>query len=322
MKIVILDSYTANPGDLDWSPFEKLGDLKLYARSGSEKVLERSKNADILLTNKAQVPGDIIKKCTHLKYIGELATGYDNIAIDTAAQQNIPVCNVPGYSTPSVVQLTWAFILNYYNNVSAKSNEVHEGAWVNSKDFSFGGETLRELQGKTLGLIGLGDIGSKVAKVGLAFGMNITAVVRHPEKYAMEGVKITRDYDQVFEHADILSLHCPLTDENKGLINAKSLEKMKPSAILINTARGGLIDENDLAHALNNNVISGASADVLSSEPPKADNPLLKAKNCVITPHIGWATKESRKRLLKIALTNIEGFLNGSLKNVVNNVKK
>lgn len=320
MKIVILDGYTLNPGDLDWSELEAFGELKVYDRTSPEEVYERAKGAQILLTNKTKITAETIEKLKELKYIGELATGYDNIAIEAAAKRHIPVCNVPGYGSSSVAQMTWAFILELCNQVGRRSNEVKEGAWVRSKDFSFGGAGLVELKGKTLGLIGLGAIGSEVAKIGLAFGMKIMAAVRHPENYKIEGVKVVKDKDCVYQAADVVSLHLPLTDDNQEMIDAKVLQKMKKTTFLINTARGGLINEKDLAEALQNGEIAGAAVDVLSTEPPSADNPLLQAPNCLITPHVAWASKEARTRLLKIAAQNIQGFLDGKLQNVVNKI--
>lgn len=319
MNIVILDGYSINPGDLDWSALEALGKLTVYDRSAPDEVLERSKNSEIVLTNKSKIPGSVIHALSHLKYIGELATGFDNIDVKAAALRNIPVCNVPGYSTQSVAQLTWALILELSYNISRRSGEVHAGAWTRSKDFCFGHQGLFELQGKTLGLIGLGLIGSAVAQIGMAFGMKVIAAVRNPAKYNIQGVTIT-DINTCFEQADFVSLHCPLTESNRQMVNGELLKKMKPSAYLINTARGALIHESDLAAALTKRQISGAAVDVLSSEPPQADNPLFNAPNCIITPHIAWATREARERLLLESAQNIKSFLNGTLRNAVNNV--
>lgn len=317
MKIVVLDGYTLNPGDLDWSEISALGDLTVYDRTPIEKVFQRAVGAQIVLTNKTKISAETIEKLQDLKYIGELATGYDNIAIEAAAKRTIPVCNVPGYSTPSVAQMTWALILELTNQVAKRSDEVKDGAWVRSQDFSFGSKGLVEVQDKTLGLIGLGAIGSKVAEIGLAFGMKVKAAVRHPENYHVPGVEITSTINEVFKAADVLSLHLPLNEESFELVDSKRLKIMKNSGFLINTSRGGLINEMDLAEALKKEQIAGAAVDVLSSEPPKADNPLLDAPNCIITPHVAWASKESRQRLVKIAADNIRGFLNGKLQNVV-----
>lgn len=320
MNIVILDGYSINPGDLNWASLEGLGSLTVYDRSAPEEVLARSENAEIVLTNKSKIPGSVIHNLPQLKYIGELATGFDNVDVEAAALRNIPVCNVPGYSTQSVAQLTWALILELSYGIGRRSNDVYAGAWTRSKDFCFGHQGLFELQGKTLGLIGLGLIGSAVAKIGLAFGMKVMAAVRNPAKYKMQGVTIT-DINTCFEQADFVSLHCPLTETNRQMVNRDLLKKMKPTAYLINTARGALIHENDLAVALTDNLISGVALDVLSSEPPPADNPLFNAPNCIITPHIAWATKEARERLLFESAENIKSFLNGTLRNAVNNVR-
>ncbi|HRO45518.1 D-2-hydroxyacid dehydrogenase [Agriterribacter sp.] len=321
MHIVILDGYSINPGDLNWSSLETFGNLTVYDRSAPEEVQERSAGAEIVLTNKSKIPGDVIHALPQLRYIGELATGYDNVDIETAAKRNIPVCNVPGYSTSSVAQLTWALILELTYNINRRSNEVHNGAWTRSKDFCFGHEGLFELQGKTLGLIGLGQIGSAVAKIGMAFGMKIVATVRNPAKYDMPGVSFA-SVNECFAQADFVSLHCPLTDANREMVNKELIERMKPTAYLINTARGALVNEQDLAGALNHKQIAGAAVDVLSLEPPPAGNPLLKASNCIITPHIAWATRQARERLLYESAENIKTFLNGGLRNVVNGVKK
>ncbi len=320
MKIVILDGYTINPGDLDWKGLEAIGDLTVYDRTPVEEVANRCQGAQFVLTNKTKVNAEAINQLPDLKYIGELATGFDNIDIKEAALRNIPVCNVPGYSTMSVAQLTWALILELVCKVSRRSAEVHEGAWVKSKDFCFGHAGLFELQGKKLGLIGLGLIGSAVAKIAQAFGMEVIANVRNPAKYNMPGVRFV-SRQVCFAEADIVSLHSPLTDDTRQMVNAGLLSTMKTSALLINTARGALINEKDLADALNNNLIAGAALDVLSAEPPVKDNPMFEAKNCIITPHIAWATIEARQRLLQESVENIKAFLKGLPRNVVNGVK-
>jgi glycerate dehydrogenase len=319
MNIVILDGYSINPGDLSWSLLETFGSLTVHDRTPPGDVLKRSAGAEIVLTNKSKIPGDVINALPQLKYIGELATGYDNVDIRAAAERNILVCNVPGYSTQSVAQLTWALLLELTYTVNRRSVEVHNGAWTRSKDFCFGHEGLFELHGKTLGLIGLGQIGSAVAKIALAFGMKVIASVRHPDKYHIADVSFM-DTKDCFRQSDFISLHCPLTEATRQMVNKDLLQLMKPSAYIINTARGALINEADLAAALHNERIAGAALDVLSAEPPPADNPLLKAPRCIITPHIAWATKEARERLLKEAAANIEAFLDGRFRNVVNGV--
>lgn len=317
MNIVILDGYTINPGDMDWLPLEKIGVLKVYERTAVDDVVERSQNAEIVLTNKTKITGDAIKALPKLQYIGELATGFDNVDIKAAAERGIPVCNVPGYSTSSVAQLTMALILELIYKTGKRSDEAREGGWVKSKDFCYGHAGLFELQGKTLALIGLGQIGTAVAKLAMAFGMKVIAAVRNPSKYTIEGVSFV-SREACFSQADFVSLHCPLTDDTRQMVNASLINTMKPSAYIVNTARGALINEKDLAEALNNKRIAGAALDVLSAEPASADNPLLKADNCIITPHIAWATKEARERLLNESVKNIEAFLKGEVRNVVN----
>lgn len=317
MNIVVLDGHTLNPGDLSWDTISTLGNLRVYERTPVEEVVAKAKNADILLTNKAKVNADAIAQLSQLKYIGLLATGYDNVDIRAAREKNIPVTNVPAYSTSSVAQLTFALILELIYHTGKRSAEVHEGAWSRSLDFCFGHESLTELYGKTLGLIGLGQIGLTVARIGQAFGMKVLAVVRHPEKYDHPGITFT-DTASCFREADFLSLHCPLTAGNTRMVNKELIAQMKPGAFLINTSRGGLINESDLADALYNQQIAGAAVDVLSSEPPAVENPLLTAPNCIVTPHIAWATREARSRLMAQAARNIEAFLNGAPCNVVN----
>lgn len=317
MRIVILDGYTLNPGDLTWQAIEQLGELKVYDRTPVDEVVERATGAEIVLTNKTKITGDAISALTSLQYIGELATGFDNVDIKAAAARNIPVCNVPGYSTNSVAQLTWALILELTYQTGKRSVQVHNGAWTKSNDFCFGHEGLFELNGKTLGLVGLGQIGTAVAAIASAFGMHVIAVVRNPGKYNLPHVRFV-SREECFSQADFVSLHCPLTSETKEMVNASLLQQMKPSAYIINTARGALINEPDLARALNDEIIAGAALDVLSSEPPPATNPLFNAANCIITPHIAWATKEARERLLNESVKNIKAFLEGKPRNVVN----
>ncbi|MBN8790232.1 MAG: D-2-hydroxyacid dehydrogenase [Terrimonas sp.] len=317
MNIVILDGYTLNPGDLDWLPLEKIGRLKVYERTAVDDVVERAIDAEIVLTNKTRITGDAIKALPRLKYIGELATGFDNVDIKAAKERNIPVCNVPGYSSSSVAQLTVALMLELIYKTGRRSDEAKGGAWVNSKDFCYGHAGLFELQGKTMALIGLGQIGSAVARLAGAFGMRVIASVRNPAKYNMEGINFV-SREECFSAADFVSLHCPLTDDTRQMVNASLISIMKPSAYIINTARGALINEKDLADALNSSRIAGAALDVLSTEPPSADNPVFNAANCIITPHIAWATKEARTRLLNESIKNIEAFLKGEERNVVN----
>lgn len=321
MEIVILDGFTLNPGDLSWHPFEELGKLTVYERTAPSEVIERIGTATVVLTNKTKVLSEAIERVKDLQYIGLLATGFDNVDIKAAAAKNIPVCNVPGYSTHSVAQLTWAFMLELTYHTARRSAEVSNGAWSNSKDFCFGHEGLFELQGKTLGLIGLGQIGLAVANIGLAFGMKVLAVVRDPAKYSnVYGIDFV-SREECFREADFVSLHCPLTDDTRQMVNAALISQMKPSAFIVNTARGALIQEEDLAIALKENKIAGAALDVLSAEPPPAGHPLIGLPNCIITPHIAWATKEARQRLLAESVENIKAFLKGKPRNVVNGVK-
>lgn len=316
MKIVVLDAYALNPGDLSWVALKELGETIIYERSTVTETATRIADADVALTNKALLPADIIDHATNLKYIGVMATGYNVVDIVAARKRNIVVTNIPAYSTQSVAQLTLAIILELTNHVAIYAQSVRNGDWSRSKDFSYQIKPIMELQNKTLGIIGLGKIGQAVAKMALAFGMQVIASHRHPERDKMEGVRFV-DEEACFREADIVSLHCPLNEQNKHFVNRQLLEIMKPSAFLINTSRGGLINEQDLASALNAGSIAGAGLDVLSSEPPSENNPLLHAKNCLITPHIGWSTYEARHRLMLDVVKNLVAFQNGSPVNVV-----
>ncbi|MBO9150914.1 D-2-hydroxyacid dehydrogenase [Chitinophaga sp. GCM10012297] len=316
MNIVVLDGYTLNPGDLSWSALEALGNVKIFDRTPPGQVLQRAKDANIILTNKAIVNAETINALTGLQYIGVMATGYNVVDIQVANARNITVCNVPAYSTASVAQLTFSLLLELCQGAGAHSASVHKGEWAASQDFSYWKMPLTELQHKTLAIIGFGQIGQAVAKIAMAFGMRVIASHKHPERDKMEGVTF-KDQATCFREADVVSLHCPLNAENKGFVNAALLASMKPSALLVNTSRGPLIREDDLAEALNKGVIAGAGLDVLTVEPPPADNPLLSAKNCVITPHIAWASKEARSRLMDKVVSNIKAFLEGKPVNVV-----
>jgi glycerate dehydrogenase len=311
--MVVLDGFTLNPGDLDWSQLEAIGPLQVYDRTLPAQVMERAQGASILLTNKTPISAEIIQAIPSLELICVLATGYNVVDTAAARERNIPVVNVPGYSTASVVQLVWALILEHTNHVAAHSDVVRTGGWANCVDFSFTVSPLLELAGKTLGIVGYGAIGQAVAAVGRAMGMKVLVSTRTPR----EGIDPV-SLDRLFAESDIISLHCPLTDATKGLVSAARLATMKRSALLINTGRGPLVVEADLADALNHGIIAGAGLDVLSVEPPTASNPLLTAKNCIITPHIAWATKEARERLLRATVENVTAFLSGSPKNVVN----
>jgi glycerate dehydrogenase len=316
MKIVVLDAYAMNPGDLNWNDLQQLGETDIYERSSVAETASRIADADIVLTNKALLTKEMIGNAPRLKYIGVMATGYNVVDTEAALQHNIIVTNVPAYSTMSVAQLTFAIILELSVHTVMYAESVLNGDWVLSKDFSYQLAPITELQNKTIGIIGLGQIGKAVAKIALAFGMKVIASHKHPERDQMEGVVFV-DEATCFHEADFLSLHCPLNDYNHQFVNRELLETMKPSAFLINTSRGALINEGDVADALNNDRIAGAGLDVLSSEPPALDNPLLKAKNCLITPHIGWATFEARSRLMQVVVNNVKAFINESPVNKV-----
>lgn len=316
MKMVVLDGYALQPGDLSWNRLEALGDLTVHDRTLPEDVLERARGANILLTNKALIPAAVIQQLPDLQYIGVMATGYNVVDVAAARERGIVVTNVPAYSTASVAQLTFALILELCQAVGLHADSVRKGDWVNSPDFSYWKIPLTELEGKTLAIIGFGQIGQAVARIALAFGMRVIVSHKHPERDRMEGVTFT-DQDACFREADIVSLHCPLNEANKGFVNEALLATMRPNAFLINTSRGPLIQETDLADALNKGVIAGAGLDVLSMEPPQAGNPLLTARNCYITPHIAWASREARGRLLNKVVDNVQAYLNGVPQNVI-----
>jgi len=314
MKIVVLDGHAANPGDLSWAPFEALGEIEIFDRTPREKTVQRARDAEIVLTNKTVIDREIMNQLPTLRYIGVLATGYNVVDIEAAREKDIAVTNVPAYGTPSVVQAAFALLFELTNKVGLHDSSVHKGRWTQSPDFSYTESPLVELSGLTIGIVGFGAIGSSVAKVAQALGMRVLAAARTPREAA--GVTFV-DVDTLFSESDVVTLHCPLTSETANLVNAARLALMKPSAYVINTGRGGLVDEVALARALNEGRIAGAGVDVLSTEPPKAGNPLLSAKHCVITPHVAWATKASRERLLQIALENVRGFLAGRFVNIV-----
>lgn len=318
MKIIVLDGCTLNPGDLSWDGLKQLGEVVVYDRTPTDKIVERCKGADVLLTNKVSIGEKEINSLPDLKYIGVTATGYNIIAIEAAKKRGITVCNVPGYSTPSVVQLTFSLLLELCLHVQRHSDAVKDGKWSRSLDFSFWDYPLIELSGKTMGIIGFGTIGQQVADVATAFGMNVIGASRtHTDQSRRKNFKWA-EIPELLKESDVVSIHSPLTPQTEGLINKQSLQTMKASAFLLNTARGPIIVEEDLASALNEGVIAGAGIDVLSAEPPAKDNPLFNAKNCIITPHIAWATIESRSRLLQIATDNLSAFKKGNPVNVVN----
>lgn len=317
MKIVVLDGYALNPGDLSWQGLKEAGDLVVYDRTPADQVFERSAGAEILLTNKTILAGEMLRKLPDLKYVGVLATGYNVIDTQEAARLGITVTNIPAYSTDSVAQLVFALILELCFHVQNHSESVHAGEWQRSADFTFRNFPLTELSSKTIGIIGFGNIGRKVSKIAISFGMNVVAYSRsRSDQSKLDNFKWV-DLPELFSVSDIVTVHCPLTSETKGLINAGRLAMMKKTSFLINTSRGPVILEKDLAEALNNEVIAGAGLDVLSTEPPAGDNPLLTAKNCIITPHIAWATLEARTRLMEMAVANVRAFLSGKPVNVV-----
>lgn len=316
MKIVVLDGYAANPGDLSWEEMAKLGDLTVYDRTSPSELMERAMDADILLTNKVVLNSDTINSLPNLKYIGVLATGYNVVDVKTANNQGIVVTNIPAYSTESVAQMVFAHILNITQRVGHYAEENRKGRWSSNRDFCYWDTPLTELAGKTIGIVGLGNTGSATARIALAFGMKVKAFTSKEQSQLPSGIE-KASLDDIFSTADIVSLHCPLTDTTKEMVNRDRLSQMKPTAILINTGRGPLVNEQDLADALNEGVIYAAGVDVLSSEPPREDNPLLSARNCFITPHIAWATKEARIRLMDIATSNVAAFLAAHPQNTV-----
>lgn len=316
MKIVILDGYTVNPGDLSWEGIESLGSCKIYERTTPEETIDRAKDADAVFTNKVVFNKALIEQLPRLKFIGVLATGYNVVDLEAASDAGIVVTNIPAYSTASVAQMVFSHILHHVQNISTHALSVQKGEWSKSIDFSYHLTPQTELAGKTLGIIGFGQIGQTVAKLGIAFGMNILFNNRSKKETSLNAQQV--DLDTLLAESDYISINCPLTDENAGFINKNAIDKMKPSAILINTGRGPLINEKDLAEALNSERIAGAGLDVLSAEPPAPDNPLITAKNCRITPHIAWATTEARARLIEIATQNLKAFTEGKPQNVVN----
>ena len=313
-KIVILDGFSANPNDLSWQALEAMGELTVYDRTPSEETVARAAEADIVLTNKVVINREVMECLPHLQYIGVLATGYNVVDIEAAHKRGIVVTNVPAYSTESVAQMVFAHLLTVTNRTEHYARENRNGRWTASPDFCYWDFPHTELAGKTFGIVGLGNIGSRVAQIAQAFGMKVKALT---SKTALpEGVeKVTKE--ELLATSDVLSLHCPLTDTTRHLINADTLKLMKPSAILINTGRGPLIDDQAVADALSQGHLAAFCADVLTEEPPRADNPLLRQEKAFITPHIAWATKEARIRLLQVAIDNIRSFLNGHPQNKV-----
>ncbi len=318
MKIVVFDGYTLNPGDIGWDILMQLGDVTIYDRTPVEQVVERAKDADAVLTNKVKLNRDHLEKLPKLRYIGILATGYNIIDTEAAKQKGIVVSNAPGYSTASVAQLVFAFLLEMTLHVQKHSDSAKSGDWAKSADFSYWNSPLIELAGKTIAIIGFGKIGQRVADIAAAFGMKVIAQSRTQTDQSHRTNFEWVDLDTLLKYADVVTIHCPLTPQTENLINKETLKLMKSTAFLVNTSRGPIVNDQDLADALNNDIIAGAGIDVLSVEPPPANNPLLSAKNCLVTPHIAWATKEARLRLMEIVVDNLKAFIAGKPVNVVN----
>ena len=315
MKIVVIDSYTLNPGDLSWKEIADLGDTQFFDRTSKDELVARCSEADIVLTNKVAFPADVLAQLTKLKLINVTATGFNIIDIEAAKKQGIVVCNVPDYGTDSVAQHTFALILELMNRVGQHNDSVKKGDWVNSADFSYALTPLTELKDKTIGLIGFGSIGQKTAEIARAFGMN---VLYHTPTAKNTPLGEYRSLESLFSESDIVSLHLPLKADNKEFVSKELLSLMKPGAVFINTARGQLVNEQDLADALNSKRIAGAGIDVLSAEPPQKENPLLSADNCIITPHNAWMSKEARGRIMRVSFENLKAFLSGTPVNKVN----
>ncbi|NLG34528.1 MAG: D-2-hydroxyacid dehydrogenase [Lentisphaerae bacterium] len=309
-RLVILDAETANPGDLSWAPMEALADCTIHARTAPADVAARTGDAEAVMLNKAVLSAATIEQAPNLKYVGILATGWNTVDLEAARRRKLVVTNVPGYSTASVAQQTFALLLELTNQVALHSADARSGGWARSPDYCYCLSPQIELDGLTLGIIGFGQIGQATARIGRSFGMKILAHRRNLSSPPPRGVEYV-SLDRLFAESDVISLHCPLTDETRGLIHARRLAQMKPGAFLINTARGPLIVEEDLAAALREERIAGAAVDVLSSEPPSPDNPLLSAPRCMVTPHIAWATRAARQRLLHIAAENLRAYLDG-----------
>jgi glycerate dehydrogenase len=316
MRLVFLDGYTLNPGDISWEPLRALGECELHDRTPVDQIAARAAGADVVLTNKAPLTRETIEALPQLKLIAVTATGYNIVDTGAATGRGVLVCNVPEYGTPNVAHHVFALLLELTTHAGEHARGVRESKWSRSPDWCYWDYPLVELSGLTLGVVGFGRIGRAVAKIAQAFGMRV--IVHRRRQAASETGVTTVDLDTLARESDVISLHCPLTQDNAKMINASFLAKMKPSAFLINTARGGLVDERDLADALNAGQVAGAGLDVLTAEPPKSDNPLLTAKNCVITPHIAWASRPARERLMKITAENIRAFQQGRPQNVVN----
>ncbi len=318
MRIVVLDGFTTNPGDLSWDALYKIGECQIYERTPRELVLDRVKSADIVLTNKTILDRDMLYAMDKCKYIGVMATGYNVVNLEAASEKEIIVTNVPAYSTKSVAQMVFAHILNLTQHVAAHSESVTFGKWSSNKDFCYWDYPLIELADRTIGIVGLGRIGKQVAKIANAMDMHILAYTKPTEKDVPDYITITNKLDDVFIKSDFVTLHCPLTKDTENIVNADRLRMMRSTSFLINTSRGPLIDEIALTVALNKGWLAGAGLDVLSEEPPRPENPLFSAPNCYITPHISWATRSARKRLLDTVINNIQSYIKGNVQNQVN----
>jgi len=316
MKLVVLDGFTLNPGDLSWDELNSFGTCEIYDRTPPAEVYSRAKDAEIVLTNKTILVADVIKRLTHLKYIGVLATGTNIVDLLAARERGLPVTNVPAYGTNSVAQATLALLLELTQHVGHHARTVHDGRWTASIDWCYWDFPLTELYGLNMGIIGFGNIGRAVAKLAAAFEMNVLVCTPSPKPVPSPAQVV--DLETLFRNSDVVSLHCPLTTQTKNIVNAERLTWVKPTTFLLNTSRGQLVDEQALAESLNSGRLAGAGLDVLSTEPPLPSNPLLQARNCLITPHLAWGTRAARLRLMKIAIENLRAFLAGHPQNVVN----
>lgn len=318
MKIVVLDGYTLNPGDLSWAGIEQFGEVTVYERTAPEQIAERLAGAEIVFTNKTPLTREQFAANPSIRFVGVLATGYNVVDIAAAKERKIPVCNIPTYGTMAVAQFAAALMLELCHRVGRHADSVKAGDWSRGNDFCYWLNPLIELDGKTLGVVGFGRIGQAFGKIAQAFGMKILAVDEYPNKVLESDTLRYTTLEDLYANADVITLHCPLFDNNKGMINQAAIAKMKPGVLILNTSRGPLINEADLAEALKSGRVAGAGLDVLSSEPPSMTNPLMSAPNCIVTPHIAWATKEARSRLMDIATDNLAAFVKGAPKNVVN----
>jgi glycerate dehydrogenase len=317
MKIAVLSGYTLNPGDLSWAPLRRLGELTVYERTPDDRILQHIADAEVVFTNKVPMTREILQSAKGLRYIGELATGYNTIDVEAARELGIAVTNIPSYGTPAVSQMAIALLLEMCNHVGAHSEEVGAGAWTRCPDYCFWSYPIIELAGKTMGIIGLGRIGLATARIAMALGMDVLAYDQCKNAELESESLRYAELDQLLAEAHVISLHCPLTEKTQEIIRADTIARMRDGVMIVNTARGGLVAEKDLAEALNSGKVRGAALDVLAVEPPVADNPLFAAKNCIVTPHIAWASKESRERLLSIAIDNLQKFLAGEPVNLV-----